>query len=269
MKGKECIDTECWSALSLPRPIYGNQREDQMAGGLGQAVNIKLQPDREVLGVSRPSARACIGPSVMHLGSNLLETNCFGYSFPCAHFFKTIFLTVLHLGMWFSWLFGMFCDHFSFNFHFGCVPPKSNTVKAGHDKVRYKEVPDIAKWIFVPCQNPSVCRKTIVGYSIVGYNVMLLIMLQFFWPQLIELFRYSKVAAYSKANMQWRVHFRYNAVVIFVCGPPGWQSFSAACISNTLQPLDSSANRGKQAFAQAHEIRMLPFCLWWKQISCA
>ncbi|KAK7113820.1 TOM1-like protein 2 isoform X2 [Littorina saxatilis] len=32
-------------------PIYGNQREDQMTGGLGKAVNVKSQPDKEVLGL--------------------------------------------------------------------------------------------------------------------------------------------------------------------------------------------------------------------------
>ena len=32
-------------------------------------------------------------------------------------------------------------------------------------------------------------------------------------------------------------------------------------ISNTLQPLDSSANRGRQAFAQASEMYMVPFRL--------
>ena len=48
-------------------------------------------------------------------------------------------------------------------------------------------------------------------------------------------------------------------MVIFVCWTSCAADFCAVCIANTLQPLDSSANRERQVFAQAHEMQMLPF----------
>ena len=47
--------------------------------------------------------------------------------------------------------------------------------------------------------------------------------------------------------MQWRVHFGYSEVVIFVCGTSYAADFSCClCTCNTLQPRDSSVNRGRR-----------------------
>ena len=56
-----------------------------------------------------------------------------------------------------------------------------HTIKAGYNKVRYNEVPDIVKQIFGPSQNP-LCHKKIVRYNKVEYNLMLLLVKQFSTP---------------------------------------------------------------------------------------
>lgn len=59
----------------------------------------------------------------------------------------------------------------------------SYTVKAGFNKVRYKEMLDIAKQIFGPSRNPFLYHthtKNIVRYIEVGYNVMSLLVQPFF-----------------------------------------------------------------------------------------
>ena len=51
----ECVCVCCLQTYVclVYRPIYSNQMEDQMAGGLGQAINTKAQSDQEVLKVNR------------------------------------------------------------------------------------------------------------------------------------------------------------------------------------------------------------------------
>ena len=94
---------------------------------------------------------------------------------------------------------------------------------------------------------------------------MPLIAKHFFWPQLIHHFGCSKVAAYSEANSCSEEFTSDIAKWLFLSvGLLARHIFCAVCIFDTLQPLDSSANRWRQTFTQARAIYMLPFHLWKK-----
>ena len=89
-----------------------------------------------------------------------------------------------------------------------------------------------------------------------------------FLPQPMPHSGYSKDATSSKANSHSE-EFTLDIVqwLFLSVEPPAWQTFHAVCISNTLQPLDL-CEQGELAFAKAHEIQTLPFCLPQKQILC-
>ena len=117
----------------------------------------------------------------------------------------------------------------------------------------------LAKILFCITKNLSDRVQT---HSEVRYKVMLLTAKHFFSPSGYSIYRDSKVAAYSEAN-SYSEGSTSDIVkqLSSVCGTSYAQTFCAVCISNMLRPLDSSANNGKEVFAQGHEMQMLSFSL--------
>ena len=114
---------------------------------------------------------------------------------------------------------------------------------------------DISQSEFLVTAQILLCvTKKLSDIAIVGYSVIPLIAKQFF-GRLIHHFGYSKVAADNVANSCIEEFILDIAKWLYSSeGLLAWQTFCAVCISNTLQPLDSSTNRGRQTFTEVDTI---------------